>query len=181
MSTNSIAAFRQGLSTDLQKLADQHLQHDLQQSDRDTLKSAASRLSTHVSVGSIVGLGLGFVLAWRFRSQRVRFFNAFRASQRPTHVKFADGREEAIPDITPLLQPTVLGDIAAYVFFPVAGVFLGGETGVLTGVASTRRMISNDPGTRERVDKAFKAFRADTLRKEIDLLESEKGSPGLWG
>jgi hypothetical protein len=42
-------------------------------------------------------------------------------------------------------------------------------------------MISNDPGTRERVDKAFKAFRADTLRKEIDLLESEKGSPGIWG
>lgn len=60
-------------------------------------------------------------------------FAAFRASERPTAVKFASGREEAIPDITELLKPTTLGDIATYTFFALGGVFVGGEVGVLTG------------------------------------------------
>jgi hypothetical protein len=47
----------------------------------------------HTSIGSIVGLGLGIALAWRFRVNRIKFFDAFRAQQKPTHVKFADGRE----------------------------------------------------------------------------------------
>jgi hypothetical protein len=46
-------------------------------------------------------------------------FQAFKTVERPTHVKFANGREEAIPDITPLLKPTPLGDIAAYTLFSV--------------------------------------------------------------
>lgn len=65
----------------------------LNQSDRDTLKSAAGKVSTHALIGSLVGLGLGAALAFRVRSNRVRLFEAFRAKQKPTHVKFADGRE----------------------------------------------------------------------------------------
>ena len=73
--------------------ADCKAPYSLQQSDRDTLKSASRRLSIHASIGSIVGLGIGAALAWRFRVYRLKFFDAFRAKQRPTHVRFADGRE----------------------------------------------------------------------------------------
>jgi hypothetical protein len=65
----------------------------LEPSDRDALKSAASKLSTHANIGSLVGLGLGLALAWRIRSTRVKMFEAFKASKKPTHVRFADGRE----------------------------------------------------------------------------------------
>lgn len=68
------------------------LQNSLQQSDRDALKSAASSLSTHASVGSIVGLGLGLFLAARVRANRTRMFNVFKAMEKPTQVSFADGR-----------------------------------------------------------------------------------------
>lgn len=98
-------------------------------------------------------------------------YQAFRAAERPTHVRFADGREEAIPDITPLLQPSALGDIAAYTFFGLGGLFVGGETGLLTGSWSARRTISSDPETKKRVEQAFRSFRADVLRKQIEELE----------
>jgi hypothetical protein len=72
-----------------------------------------------------------------------------------------------------------LGDIAAYTFFSIAGLFLGGETGMLTGIGAARRTISKDPATKARVEKAYRGFRADVLRKEIELLESEQGSSGM--
>jgi hypothetical protein len=67
--------------------------YSLEPSDRDVLKSAASKFSTHVAIGSLLGLGLGVALAYRIRSNRVKMFDAFKATQRPTHVRFADGRE----------------------------------------------------------------------------------------
>ncbi|MCJ1245804.1 hypothetical protein MMC30_003008 [Trapelia coarctata] len=180
MSAESLAISRKGVSTDLRKLAKQHLEHDLNRDDRKTLERAASKLSTYITIGSLIGLGVGVALAWQIRSNRVKFFNAFKAMQRPTHVKFADGREEAVPDITPLIRPTKAGDIAAYGFFSVAGLFLGGETGLLTGAGSARRTISRDPAAKERIEKAFRAFRVDVLRKEIEMLEGGKKGSAIW-
>jgi hypothetical protein len=58
---------------------------------------------------------------------------------------------------------------------------LGGETGLLTGAASARRVMSKDPEVRARLEKAFRGFKADILRKEIEALESGKGGSGMWG
>ena len=52
---------------------------------------------------------------------------------------------------------------------------------MLTGVGSPKRMISKDPETRARVERAFGGFRVDMLRKGIEVLESEKGGSGMWG
>ena len=101
-------------------------------------------------------------------------FQAFRAAEKPTHVRFADGREQAIPDITPLLKPSTFGDIATYLFFGAGGILLGGETGLLIGGWQAKSSITKDPETRQRIEAAFKSFRADVLRKEIDQLESGK-------
>lgn len=114
MSLSSLAISRQNASKELAALAEQHIQHDLQPSDRDALKSAASKFSTFTTVGSIVGLGLGLALAVRVRRIRKSTFAAFRATERPTHVQFADGRTEAIPDLTQLMKPSTAGDVAAY-------------------------------------------------------------------
>lgn len=37
---------------------------------------------------------------------------------------------ESIPDLTPLLKPTALGDFATYFFASAGGLFLGGELGM---------------------------------------------------
>ncbi len=66
--------------------------HSLQQTDRDALKSAASKVGTHATVGSIIGLGLGVFLAFRLRQNRTAMFRAFKAVERPTSVQFANGR-----------------------------------------------------------------------------------------
>ena len=86
---------------------------------------------------------------------------------------------ETIPDIAPLLKPSTLGDFAAYFFFGVGGLFLGGETGLLTGSGSARRTISKDPELRARTETAFRKFRADVLRKQADDLDGGKGISDL--
>ena len=80
-----------------------------------------------------------------------------------------------------MLRPTTLGDVAAYTFFGFGGLFLGGETGLLTGGASAGRLISRDPESRERIETAFRRFRADILRKEADELDNRKGVAELLG
>jgi hypothetical protein len=166
--------------------------YSLTQEDRDTLKSATSKLSNYTTIGSLLGLGLTTALAFRVRQNRVKMFEAFKTSKKPTHVKFADGREglfplqspsliihqilnsliEAIPDITPLLQPTKTGDVATYGFFGIAGLFLGGDLGLLIGQSSARSTIKAKPETKDRIEKAYRGFRADILRKELQMLES---------
>ncbi|SPJ78859.1 uncharacterized protein FTOL_07250 [Fusarium torulosum] len=169
----SLAAFRAGRSAELRKLAEEHLEHDLNQNDRDILKRAGSKVSTQATVGSLLGLGLGIYCAFRLRSMRMTYFNAFRAMEKPVEVKFADGRTKAIPDITAQLAPSKWSDAATYLFFSVGGLFLGGETGLLSGTASASRTITKDPEARERIEKAFKNYRIDVLKKEIQELEGK--------
>ncbi|KAJ5807011.1 hypothetical protein N7474_010603 [Penicillium riverlandense] len=169
--TESLAVLRRRRSDDLAKLADEHLQQDLQASDRDKLKSAASTISVWTTVGSAVGISLGLFAAIRLRSTRKAFFAAVRAQERPTKVVFADGRTEPIPDLTPLLKPSTLGDVATYFFASAGGLFLGGELGFAGGAASGSRSISADPESKKRIETAFRKFRADVLRKEADSLD----------
>ena len=93
MSADSLAFLRKNVGEDISKLAEEHLKHDLRDSDRDTLNRAASRIGMHATVASFLGLGLGIFLAFSLRSNRNKMFNAFRTAEKPTHVKFADGRE----------------------------------------------------------------------------------------
>lgn len=144
----------------------------LNDEDRTALKSAASKFSTSALIGSLAGLALGGFLAFRLRQNRMRMYQAFRTSEKPTHVKFADGREEAIPDITPLLAPSIMGDILTYTLFGAGGILLGGELGLVTGSWTAKRSISQNPESRQRIEAAFRSFRADVLRKEIQMLES---------
>ncbi|KAK5130331.1 hypothetical protein LTR08_002217 [Meristemomyces frigidus] len=181
MSSDSLAMFRKSLGPDLAQLAEEHLQHDLTQSDRDALTRAASTVSTHTTIGSALGLTLGLALAYRLRAARIATFAHFRAHRavdQPIAVRFANGREEAIPDLTPLLRPSSIGDIATYAFLGIGGLFLGGETGLVTGSFQARRGVLNgDRESRDRIQGAFRRFQADALRKQADALD--RGADGM--
>jgi hypothetical protein len=193
----SLAAFRKSPQhDDLAKLAEEHLKHDLQPSDREVLQNAAGTVSIRATVGTIVGLGLGIYAAFRLRKVRMDVFQAFRTSEKPTHVMFAGGRTgkcsctlgvlkglqvlltispEAVPDITPYMQPTRYGDIATYFFFGLGGTFLGGELGFILGTWSAARTIAKDPERKRRIETAYRRFKADYLRNEAKKLE--EGGP----
>lgn len=146
----------------------------------------------------MVGLGLGIFLAYRLRANRTAMFNAFKASEKPTHVQFAGGRTgaqfsirqnetspkltcqtEPIPDLTSILKPSTLGDIATYTFFSAGGLFFGGEIGTLSGSYSASRTVTRDPSSKKRIEDAFRKFRAEVLRKEASMIES--GEKGIGG
>ncbi|RAL14696.1 uncharacterized protein BO97DRAFT_364990 [Aspergillus homomorphus CBS 101889] len=171
---DSFPMTRSRRSDELVRLADQHLQHDLQPADRDALQAAARKVSMWTTIGSAVGVGLGLYTAFRLRSSRRAFFEVFRAKEKPTQVVFANGRTESIPDITPLLKPTTFGDFATYFFASAGGLFLGGELGFLGGAASGSRAITSEPERRKRIENAFRRFRADVLRKEADALDGDR-------
>ncbi|KAF1942347.1 hypothetical protein EJ02DRAFT_454368 [Clathrospora elynae] len=172
--SDSLAAFRSNRSTDLRKLAEEHLQHDLNQQDRELLKSAGGKVSMHAGIASAVGLGLGVYTAFRLRAMRLAYFRAFRAMEKPVEVRFADGRTEPIPDISAAISgPSRWGDAATVTLFSIGGLFLGGELGLLTGTASASRTITKDPVSRERIEKAFKNYRIDVLKREIEGLQGK--------
>lgn len=83
-------------------------------------------------------------------------FNTFKARERPTALKFPDGREEPLPDLTPVMKPSALGDFATYTFLGAGGLFFGGETGLLTGTFRARAGIGRDRESRERIETAFR-------------------------
>ncbi|PSK33458.1 hypothetical protein B9Z65_7345 [Elsinoe australis] len=179
MSAESFAVLRKGLHKELRGLAEEHYRHDLQQSDRDAIESAAKKVSTFATVGSLVGLGLGVFFAYRIRANRTAMFNAIKTAEKPTEIRFASGRTEPLPDMTPYLKPSTLGDVATYTFFAGGGLFLGGELGLLSGSISGRSTISRDPESKKRIENAFRNFRVDVLKSEINMLEQGKGDLGI--
>ncbi|KAI0910199.1 hypothetical protein F4824DRAFT_448638 [Ustulina deusta] len=173
----SLAVFRKSEQQDeLTKLASEHIRSDLEPSDRTALRKATARVATATTVGSLVGLGLGVYASIRLRKVRTDVFAAFRAAEKPSSVLFANGRQEAIPDITPLMRPTKFGDFATYFFFGLGGTMVGGELGLLTGTWSASRGISKDPARRERIEKAYRSFKIDVLRKEVAQLENGRSA-----
>ncbi|KAF5723982.1 hypothetical protein FMUND_1303 [Fusarium mundagurra] len=170
---SGLAAFRSGRSDELRGLAEEHFQHDLNEEDREILRRAGSKASTHVKIGSLLGVGLGALAAFRLRKMRLTYFNAFRAMEKPVEVRFADGRTEPIPDITADLAPSKWGDAATYFFFSLGGLFIGGEAGLLSGTASASRTITKNPEAKERIEKAWKNYRIDVLKQEIKKLEGK--------
>ncbi|KAI1438597.1 hypothetical protein GGR50DRAFT_703795 [Xylaria sp. CBS 124048] len=188
-----LSALRQsGQQDELAQLATKHAEHDLEPSDRETLKTATKRIATFTTIGSFVGLGLGLYASFRLRRLRLDMFNAFRAAEKPSYVVFQNGRQdkhlrtakkptitnhpsyltEAIPDTTPFIRPTMIGDAAAFFFFAFGGSVLGGETGLLAGSFAASRAINKDPAGRERIEKAYRMLKVDILRKEAARLES---------
>ncbi|GAW15069.1 hypothetical protein ANO14919_044780 [Xylariales sp. No.14919] len=168
-----LAAFRKSEQHDeLTRLANEHLQSDLEPSDREALLKATTRVATATTVGSLIGLGLGLYASIRLGRVRADMFTAFRAGEKPASVVFANGTQEAAPDATPLVRPTKFGDFATYFFCGLGGTLLGGELGLLTGTWSASRKIDKDPARRERIQKAYRLFRIDVLRKEIARLEN---------
>lgn len=83
-----------------------------------------------------------------------------------------------------MLAPSTLGDVAAYVFFSAGGLFFGGELGLLGGSVGAKNTITRDPETRKRIETAFRRFKVDVLKKEVDALEAQEPSTGealgLW-
>lgn len=124
------------------------------------------------------------VLDCRASNHHLAAIQGLCAASEAPHIqltKSSNAFTEAIPNITPLLKPSILGDVATYFFFGAGGLFLGGETGLLTGTGSAARTVSSDPESRARIETAFKKFRADVLRKEADALDGGKGVAGALG
>ena len=55
----------------------------------------------------------------------------------------------------------------------MGGLFIGGETGLITGTSSASRTITKDPETRKRIERAFQNYRIDVMKKEIQELETK--------
>lgn len=77
---------------ELHKISEDHMQHDLQESDRELLKQASKKVPFHYAIGTALGVGLGVLVAFRVRQARLRAFQAFVKHEKPVEVKFENGR-----------------------------------------------------------------------------------------
>jgi hypothetical protein len=60
----------------------------------------------------------------------------------------------------------------------MGGLFVGGETGLLFGSMAAGRTITRDSVARARIERAYRKFRAETLRREADVLDGEESVVG---
>lgn len=83
MVLDNLAAFRPPAQhhQDLAVLAQTHFQNDLTQEDREIIRSATGTISRSAYVGSLLGIGLGYLLAYRVRALRRNWWGEFRAAR----------------------------------------------------------------------------------------------------
>eukprot|EP00026_Physarum_polycephalum_P018374 Phypoly_transcript_19935.p1 GENE.Phypoly_transcript_19935~~Phypoly_transcript_19935.p1 ORF type:complete len:184 (+),score=23.69 Phypoly_transcript_19935:91-642(+) len=172
---DSLALMRNGPHKAYAQLAEDHLQHDLNADERAILEKAAGKVSMHVTVGSLVGIGLGLALAFRLRQSAVRIFQTVKRAEKPIAFQYKDGHTEPLPDMDALMRgPSTLSTVLTATLFSVGGLFLGGEIGTMTGLWSAKSTLNHDPVARGRIEKAFRNFQADVLRKQADAIQAGK-------
>ena len=76
-----------------------------------------------------------------------------------------------------------VGKILRYIFFPTAGLWLGGKLGSYTGTKAARNSLASEPDCDLRIRTAVRRLRADVLRKnaEVMLKEAEALEKALGG
>lgn len=94
-------------------------------------------------------------------------------SQNKSH----EGLMVDVPDMISRLASSPVGDLAAYFFLGMGGLFLGGVTSFLDGTSITARRLMADAETRKRLENAHRAFKIDVLRKQVKDLEQ---GGALW-
>ena len=112
---------------------------------------------------------LGVFLAYRLRAGRTAIFNAFKAHEQPSAVRFPSGKEEPLPDLTKVVRPSTFGDVATYTLLGAGGLFFGGESGLLTGTIRARGQIGADRESRERIETAFRRYGVEWARGVVKL------------
>jgi hypothetical protein len=83
-----------------------------------------------------------------------------------------------IPDVTSYAQPSTFGSIITYTFFSGLGIFTGSELGLLSGASSAVKVVDSDQEAKKRILDAFRKFRIDILKKQIEDLENLDPSEG---
>ena len=133
-------------------------------------------------ISGFIGLGLATALTFRFRQSRTRVLRAFHnnlaASEKPTRLVYDSGREEAIhADLPKAVKPSLWGAGLAYGLAGFAGVALGTDIGGTIAMDLAKREVERDEGRKERIEKAFRGWNADMLRKKADEMDQGKYSP----
>lgn len=89
-------------------------------------------------------------------------------------MRFADGREETLPDLTAVVKPSRLGDFATYTLLGAGGVFFGGETGLLTGGLRGK----SNRELNEGMDGSSRWVRETELTRPLHSATADRTRPG---
>ncbi|KAI9671814.1 MAG: hypothetical protein M1831_003342 [Alyxoria varia] len=171
-----------GIPKEDAQLARKHWQYDLEPADRDSLKSAMNTLKRSAFISGVIGLGLATALTFRFRQSRAGILRSFHsnlaASDKPARLIYESGREEAVhADLPRAVRPSSVGAAFSYGLAGFAGFTLFADLGGTIAMDFAKREVERDEGRKERIERAFRGWNADMLRKRADEMDKGEGSP----
>lgn len=120
-------------------------------------------------MAAALGLGIGLWGTLALRRRRIVFYNASKTIETPIALQFKDGHSVPFPDI--IQPPSTFHTLFTGFLFATAGIFIGGEIGLLTGSISAKGAITRDEASKKRIDAAFRRLKADVMRKQADMIE----------
>ncbi|KAL7410442.1 hypothetical protein BDY24DRAFT_417984 [Mrakia frigida] len=176
--------FRQAVSQQQKEyidLVDHHVAADLTDGDRAALNKAAKQLATHAWVGGLIFSTIGFAAATRGRARVHQAFVAFKNAPKPVEMVMQDGKHIPVPAAgLNIKEPGPWSGIVSTLFLTTFGLLVGSQIGLLSGTLAARRTIKRD-ADESRLLAAYKNFRIDVLKKELEKLEGSKTADGVKG
>ncbi|KAL8680996.1 MAG: hypothetical protein Q9186_002831 [Xanthomendoza sp. 1 TL-2023] len=139
-------------------------------SDRFNLDSAKWTLVKHIAVGTVVGLGLGILLARRSLKSQLRAAQAFTRGEQLIAWVFDSGRTEALQKISETGSPSRARKTVTYLQFIGGGPIFGAFTGFVSGYAFADWTLRKDMASRSRIASAMYRCQATVMIKEAENL-----------
>ncbi|KAF3942103.1 hypothetical protein ABW19_dt0204966 [Dactylella cylindrospora] len=91
----------------------------------------------------------------------------------PLAVKFPDGSEGSLPNISRALKPSILGGLGTYAGFAMGGTAAGVVTGSMAGGRAKSKIESEHPESARRIRACERKFMVEGLRTFVDILSQK--------
>ncbi|KAF3902788.1 hypothetical protein AA313_de0204903 [Arthrobotrys entomopaga] len=139
--------------------------------DRQFMAEMDRKISKPIRTGTLIGLSIGLLLAFRQRRAVTRAYKALRQEHHATTITFSNGVVQTLADVSMAPKPSLFGGLLTYMVLGFGGSIVGSSFGMWRATGVRERVMAEHPEVYKRIRKAERRSIVEDCKTLADTME----------